>query len=120
MHYMENHGVYCKHLSPPNQPGFVDLIACRENRITFIEVKDFNQIGPGEKMYKLFQEAQPSHYASLLKCGNLVYVVGYLHGVVMYVTISTQKQIDDMFLTGRDDYLHFHGLILPMFEILLP
>jgi len=98
-------GWYVAHLSPPNHPGFPDLIAVKNCKIVMIEVKDFEKIGPREKMANVFQKSQPPFYLEQLGYGNRVFVFGYLKDNVVVFQINSVQMVTNLFAMGRDDFL---------------
>jgi len=118
--FMELHGCFCAHLSPPNHPGFPDLIVTKASRVTYVEVKDFDQIGENRKFSALFQDAQPAFYAKSLVTGCPVWVVGYRNQIIWGILMDSQVKVDRMFSLGRDDYMHLYAHVVPSLSVLLP
>lgn len=108
--YLREHGCLCEHLSPPDQPGFHDLLVVRQSRCKLIEIKDFGKIGPGVKMGKLFTEYQPSYYLKTLVSETPSIVVGCLKDEIYLFQISDKKDILDLFRMTRNQYLDSHGM----------
>jgi hypothetical protein len=70
-----------------------------------IEVKDFEKIGPREKMANVFQKSQPPFYLEQLGYGNRVFVFGYLKDNVVVFQINSVQMVTNLFAMGRDDFL---------------
>jgi len=101
----EQQGWYAAHLSPPNHPGFPDLLLAKDGYVLLVEIKDFSKIGPKEKFSALFQEAQMPFYLKMIKHGCPVLIIGNLGDNVLRITMALQDMVTDSFLLGRDSYL---------------
>ena len=117
---MKLHEIECFHLSPPNHPGFPDLLAVRDNKASLIEVKDFNKIGPKEKMFRIFTDAQPPFFLKMIAAKTPVHVVGLDGNVAKHFIVTSMKMIDDFYTMGRSEFLSLHSSILGSMMVLEP
>ena len=120
MNKAKEKGHYVAHLSPPNHPGFPDILLMWDDFCLMIEVKDLSKIGPKQKMSVLFTDAQPPFFMKMVNAKCYIRVAGYLNNKIYSFEVENQKMIDDLFLLGRDEYLGAYGLIAQNIEELLP
>lgn len=102
-------GAWIGHLSPPNHPGYPDLTVFHGKKTYLIEVKDFDQIGDGEKMIAVFQSSQPPFFLEMLRQGIDLEVIGLDHGSVLRIAMECKEKILNIFNFTKREYLDRYG-----------
>jgi len=102
-------GWMAEHLSPPNTPGFQDILASRDQFSLRIEVKDFEKVGPGVKIARLFTEYQPSYFIKCLEAGIHTFVAGLLGKEVYFCEVNDRQIVLDIFKLTRAEWIHKHA-----------
>lgn len=109
---MEADGWWISHLSPPNCPGFPDLLCLNASEYRLIEVKNFDKIGEREKMSAIFQITQPAFFLKMRNHMVTIAVHGWDHGLERAILMTSPERVQDIFKMGKREYLETYAITI--------